>query len=203
MKNCPFLQLTTTSSPLNCTQLRLRYVRNRNWNSLPLHCVAHCLGPDKTVLEYECVDAVVDLALGGIGRPLEKQGVIFIKFRFEVPVGLGYVREQFRKYAPDTRLTSKHPRGRHEEGVVAVVRHDAVDILGSQRLGMMCCGVRAGIGVLLPSLVPYGNQGFVTPESNEITPANTRFPTHCGRSHDAFGMTAWVTGRNPPHVLGG
>jgi hypothetical protein len=54
-------------------------------------CVAHRVGPDETVLEHECVDAVVDLGLGGIGSPFEKQNVIFIKLRFKVPFGLGYV----------------------------------------------------------------------------------------------------------------
>jgi hypothetical protein len=53
---------------------------------------------------------------------------------------------------PDTRLTSQHPRRRREEGVVAVIRHDAVDILGAQGLGVMLkdllwC-VCVGIGVL-------------------------------------------------------
>ena len=48
------------------------------------------MGPDETVLEDECVDAVVDLGLGGIGSPFEKQNVIFIKLRFKVPFGLGY-----------------------------------------------------------------------------------------------------------------
>jgi hypothetical protein len=69
----------------------------------------HCLGPDETVLEDECVDAVVDLGLGGIGSPFEKQDVIFINLRFKVPFGLGYVREQLRKCVPDPRLTSQHP----------------------------------------------------------------------------------------------
>jgi hypothetical protein len=49
------------------------------------------VGPDETVLENECVDAVVDLGLGGIGSPFERQNVSFIKLRFKVPFGLGYV----------------------------------------------------------------------------------------------------------------
>jgi hypothetical protein len=103
------------------------------------------VGPDETVLEDECVDAVVDLGLGGIGSPFEKQNVIFIKLRFKVPFGLGYVREQLRECVPDPRLTSLHLRGRHEEGVVAVVRRDAVDILSAQRLGVMLKELRSAI----------------------------------------------------------
>jgi hypothetical protein len=74
---------------------------------MPFCNLAHCVGPDETALGDEGVDAIVDLDLGGIGSPFEKQDVIFIKLRFKVPFGLGYVLEQLRKCVPNPRLTSR------------------------------------------------------------------------------------------------
>jgi hypothetical protein len=118
------------------------------------------VGPDETVLEHKCVDAVVDLGLGGIGSPFEKQNVIFIKLRFKVPFGLGYIREQLRKCVPDPRLTSLHLRGRHEEGVVTVIRRDAVDTINKP----------SGMERSIAANAPPKSFGSRTPNDRTLTP---------------------------------
>ena len=55
---------------------------------LLLKGVPYDLRADKPILEDECVDAVIDLGLGGIGCPFEKQEVALVDLRLQIPFGV-------------------------------------------------------------------------------------------------------------------
>src|ERR687897_3430121 len=106
-----------------------------------LHGVADGLDPDEAVAEHEGVDAVLDTVAAALGAPLQEQDVVLEDGGLDVPGRLGHLAEELGERLADGVLAALHAGRGDEDGVVAVVGDDLVQVLGSQRLRVVVEGL--------------------------------------------------------------
>jgi hypothetical protein len=78
---------------------------------LLLKGVPYDLRADIPILEDECVDAVIDLGLGGIGCPFEKQEVALVDLRLQIPFGFRHAESSLVKAWRMPALPRRTPAG--------------------------------------------------------------------------------------------
>src|SRR5206468_5665594 len=99
-----------------------------------LQGVADGLDPDEAVAEDEGVDGVLDPVAAALGPPLQEQDVVLVESGLEVPGRLGDLAEELGERLADAVLAAEHTGRGDEDGVVAVVGDDLLQILAAERL---------------------------------------------------------------------
>src|SRR5919106_4752595 len=99
-----------------------------------LQGVADGLDPNEAVAEHEGVDGVLDAVAAALGAPLQEQDVVLEDGGLEVPGRLRDLAEDAGECLADAVLAAEDAGRGDEDGVVAEVGDDLVQVLGSQRL---------------------------------------------------------------------
>ena len=114
-----------------------------------LQGVADGQDPDEAVAEDEGVDAVLDPVAAALGAPLQEQDVVLVDGGLDVPGGLRDLAEELGERLADAVLAALDACWGDEDGVVAVVGDDLIQVLGSQRLRVVVEDLLGGLASLL------------------------------------------------------
>src|SRR4029450_3326760 len=130
----PVAQVPPARQGYALVELDVLPYRRPLWSAGRLEGVADGRDPDEAVAEHEGVDGVLDAVAAALGAPFQKEDVVLVGGGLEVAGGLRDLAEELGEGLADAVLAAEHAGLGDEDGVVAVVGDDLLQVLGAQRL---------------------------------------------------------------------